>query len=259
MGETNDSKHGVQSLEVGMRVLHAMAQGDRAMMLKDIAAASGMAPSKAHRYLVSFIRAGLVEQDPATARYDLGAFALQLGLVALDRIDRIRLGLDAIIALRDAINETTALAVWTPQGAVVVRWERPRRPIVVNVLTGTALGLLDSAAGRVFGAWLPALRTEALMRAELAAGRGGVHTPQAARALLEATRARGYARLASDHQVAGIEAAAAPVFNFRGDISMALIVVGVAGSIDLGPDSAALAALRDAAAQLSARLGAPGA
>ena len=255
MNDDQGSKHGVQSLEVGMRVLRAMADGERAMMLKDIAAAAGMAPSKAHRYLVSFIRAGLVEQDPATARYDLGAFALQLGLVALDRIDRIRLGLDAITALRDTINETTALAVWTPQGAVVARWERPRRPIVVNVLTGTALGLLDSAAGRVFGAWLPSARTDALLQAAVAAGRGASTLP-AARALLDATRARGYSHLAAEHQVGGIEAAAAPVFNFRNDVTMALIVVGVAGSIDLGASSPALTALRDAAAQLSARLGA---
>jgi DNA-binding IclR family transcriptional regulator len=130
-----------------------MVNGQRSMMLKEIAAAADMPASKAHRYLVSLIRAGLVEQDPMSSRYDLGPFALNIGLVALDRLDRVRLGLNAIAEMRDEINQTTALAVWGDKGPVVVRWERPRRPITVNVITGTVLELLSSATGRVFAAW----------------------------------------------------------------------------------------------------------
>ena len=58
MSEELEGKHGVQSLEVGMSILRAMANGQRSMMLKDIAAAADMPASKAHRYLVSLIRAG---------------------------------------------------------------------------------------------------------------------------------------------------------------------------------------------------------
>ena len=143
MSDDMVGKHGVQSLEIGMGILGAMVNGQRAMMLKDIAAAADMPASKAHRYLVSLIRAGLVEQDPLTSRYDLGPFALNIGLVAIDRLDRVRLGLTAIAQLRDQINRTTALAVWSDNGPVIVRWERPRRPITVNVVTGTALDIPD--------------------------------------------------------------------------------------------------------------------
>ena len=148
-----------------MSLLKAMVAGQQAMMLKDIAAAADMPASKAHRYLVSLIRSGLVEQDPLSSRYTLGPFALNLGLVALGRLDRVRLGLSAIADLRDAINETTALAVWGGQGPVIVRWERPRRPITVNVITGATLSLLASAAGRVFAAWLPPAQIEPVLEA----------------------------------------------------------------------------------------------
>ena len=84
MNDEVDGKHGVQSLEIGMGILRAMVNGQRSMMLKEIAAGADMPASKAHRYLVSLIRAGLVEQDPASSRYDLGPFALNIGLVALD-------------------------------------------------------------------------------------------------------------------------------------------------------------------------------
>ncbi|ENO89330.1 IclR family transcriptional regulator [Thauera linaloolentis] len=260
MSTANDElegKHGVQSLEVGMSILRAMATGRRSMMLKDIAQAAGMPPSKAHRYLVSLIRSGLVEQDRLTSRYDLGPFALNLGLVALDRVDRIRLGLLAINDLRDLTNETVALSVWSEGGPVVVRWERPRRPITVNVVTGTSLSLLRSAGGRVFAAWLPERQTEALIGRELDSGRtpAGVRSMDDARALLAQVRDAGLAILTGDYFARGVEAAAAPVFNFKNEITMAIAIVGVEGSMDLSPGGATLAALRRAADDLSRRLG----
>ncbi|ATE61577.1 IclR family transcriptional regulator [Thauera sinica] len=257
MSEELEGKHGVQSLEVGMAILRAMAAGKRSMMLKDIAIAASMPPSKAHRYLVSLIRSGLVEQDRLTSRYDLGPFALNLGLVALDRIDRIRLGLAAITDLRDVTNETTSLAVWSDDGPVVVRWERPRRPITVNVVTGTSLSLLSSAAGRVFAAWLPERQTEALLLKEIEAGKApGVASLAQARAVLAEVREQGAAILSRGYFARGVEAAAAPVFNFKNEITMSIALVGVEGSMDLTPGSPTLDELRRATHELSLRLGA---
>lgn len=252
-----DGKHGVQSLEVGLRLLRAMVQqGQRAMMLKDIAAAAGMPPPKAHRYLVSLIRAGLIEQDPVTSRYDLGPFALTLGLVAIDRLDRIRLGLAAIAELRDEINETTALAVWSEHGPVIVRWERPRRPVTVNVVTGTALDLLTSASGRVFAAWLPREMTAARIEQELAASQNPqLKTWADVEALFAMVRREGYAHVADYHLVPGVEAIAAPVFNFKNEITLAMLVVGVKGMFDPSPEGPVTTALKRAAERLSARLG----
>ncbi len=258
MSEELEGKHGVQSLEVGMGILKAMVTGKRSMMLKDIAAAADMPPSKAHRYLVSLIRTGLVEQDPHTSRYNLGPFALNIGLVAIDRLDRIRLGLAAISDLRDEINETTALAIWGDNGPVIVRWERPRRPITVNVVTGTTLGLLSSAAGRVFGAWLPAGQTRAIVRRELESRKNlpaGVETVEDAEALLAEVRNRGVSAISGDYIFRGVEAVAAPVFNFKNELTMSMVIVGVEGSIDMGPDSTVIARLKDAADSLSRRLG----
>ncbi len=257
MSEDLEGKHGVQSMEVGLSLLKAMVGGRRSMMLKEIATAAGMPPSKAHRYLVSLIRAGLVEQEAYSSRYSLGPFALNLGLVALDRLDRIRLGLTAVANLRDTINETTALAVWSDTGPVIVRWERPRRPITVNVVTGTTLGMLSTTAGRVFAAWLPEERTASLIAGEIEAGQApaSIRTLEDARELLARIRQRGVAVISGDYIVHGIEALAAPVFNFQNEITLALVVVGVQGSIDLGDDSQVIRELKNAAHALSERLG----
>lgn len=260
MSDDLEGKHGVQSLEIGMGILRAMANGQRSMMLKDIAAAADMPASKAHRYLVSLIRAGLVDQDPLTSRYDLGSFALNLGLVALDRLDRVRLGLTTITEMRDEINQTTALAVWGDRGPVVVRWERPRRPITVNVTTGTALDLLTTAAGRVFAAWMPKKIVAPLIAEELKSAKlaPALKSRAAVDALLARIREQGYAPTDGQHKVPGVEAVAAPVFNFKNEITMAVLIVGVQGMLDISPESAVVKCLKRHAEALSLRLGAHG-
>lgn len=257
MDDELDGKQGVQSLEIGMSILKAMVAGHRSMMLKDIAAAAGMSPPKVHRYLVSLIRAGLVEQDPLTSRYDIGQFALRIGLVAIDRLDRIRLGVAAISDLRDQLNQTVALAVWADRGPVIVRWERPRRPITVNVVTGVHLHLLNSAGGRVFGAFMPKAKIDPLLADELKTLTlpDAIRTRARAEAMLDEVRRTGIATISEGYFAEGVEAAAAPVFNFKGEISMALVVVGVQGTLDMGLDGSLIADLRHAATDLSARLG----
>ena len=256
MNEEADGKHGVQSLEIGMSIVRTMVTGQRYMMLKDIAVASDMPASKVHRYLVSLIRSGVVEQDLQTSRYTLGPFALNMGLVALDRLDRVRLGLTAIAELRDAINETTALAVWSETGPVIVRWERPRRAITVNVVTGTSLKLLTSAAGRVFAAWLPKALIDPLTSNELKdKALPDVKTKADVQALLSKVRADGVAPIKNNYMFKGVEAASAPVFNFKNEITMALSVVGVGGVIDMSENSPVITELKRAAKELSERLG----
>lgn len=261
MSDELEGKHGVQSLEVGMGILRAMVNGHRSMMLKDIAAAAEMPPSKAHRYLVSLIRAGLVEQDPMTSRYDLGPFALNIGLVAIDRLDRIRVGLAAIAELRDEINETTALAVWSERGPVIVRWERPRRPITVNVVTGTALDLLTSASGRIFAAHLPKATVDPLIERELATTQlpADIRNRKDVDRLLDDVRRSGISGVSGYHLVPGVEAVGAPVFNFKNEITIVMLVVGVQGMFDTNPEGPVVLALKRAAKALSERLGYTGA
>ena len=76
-------RQGIQSIEVGFRLLSVLAATNRPMMLRDIAKGAAMPAAKAHRYMVSFLRVGIVEQDVGSGRYDLGAYALELGLSGL--------------------------------------------------------------------------------------------------------------------------------------------------------------------------------
>ena len=181
-------------------------------------------------------------------------------MVAVDRLDRIGLGLSAIAELRDEINETTALAVWSDKGPVIIRSERPYRPITVNVVTGTALNTLTSASGRIFAAWLPEASIKPLIAEEMRSPGlpPDVRTQKAFSSLIASIRKQGVAAVTDYHLVPGVAAVAAPVFNSKGEITLSLLAVGVKGMIDMSPDGAVVGALKRSAHALSLRLGSHG-
>ena len=69
-------RRGIQSAETGVRLLEALERANGPLALKDLSARADLDPSSAHRYLASFVRCGLVRQEP-DARYDLGPLALR--------------------------------------------------------------------------------------------------------------------------------------------------------------------------------------
>jgi DNA-binding IclR family transcriptional regulator len=247
---------GVQSIEVGGRLLRALAAASGAMMLRDIAAAAGMPPAKAHRYLASFARLGLVEQREPSGHYDLGAFALELGLGALARIEPLAIADPVLRELRDEIGQTVALAVWANHGATIVRWLGANTPVAASLRVGSVMPLTRSATGGAFLAWLPEAQTRALLRAELEENRRlGLEPSTAAaveRAVAEARR-HGLAR--TSHFIDGISGIAAPVFGHAGDMQLALVALGYSATLQLALHGPHVAAVRQRAAWLSARLG----
>jgi len=258
---TARAPQGIQSLETGGALLHALVASAGPTMLKDLAAAAGMPPAKAHRYLVSFVRLGLVEQDPVTGWYELGTFALQMGLTALARVDAVRLAAPVMRELATSLGTTIAAAVWGNRGPTIVRWEESTQAVIVYLRAGAVMPLLASAIGRCFAAWMPPARIEPLLEAELAAAararRPGLPASRrAVDAMMKDIRARGLAR-AEGTLLPGISAVAVPVFDHRGEIVLALSALGYAGGFDAGIEGKPARALMAASRELSLRLGAP--
>jgi len=71
-----------------------------------------MTPAKAHPYLVSLGKLGLIEQDAASGRYGLGPLAMQLGLISLQQLDPLALATPLLEPLAAEIGHTVAVAVW---------------------------------------------------------------------------------------------------------------------------------------------------
>jgi len=248
---TKRKQWGIQSVEVAAGLLRALIASGRPAPLKDIAGLARLHPGKAHRYLVSLTRAGLVEQDAATGHYGIGALAIALGLAGQRNVDVVRVARSRLPALRDTIDETVLLALWSQQGPVVFDLEESARPVTMNVRVGSILPLLTTATGRVFAAFLPDPLTRTLIAAERAATR----TSNAAIGkLLARTRTIGLAHVSGD-LVPGVNALAAPVFDHKGRIAAVIGVLGRREDLDVAFDGPVARALREAADGISQRLG----
>ena len=254
---------GIQSVEVGFALLEVLAQAAGPLMLRDLAAAAGMSAAKAHRYLVSFQRLGLVTQDTGTTRYDLGPAALKLGLASLSRLDAVKLARERVAILLEEIGHTMALAVWGNHGPTIVHWaESPLAP-PVNLRLGDVMPLLSSATGRCFAAFLSRegqlAKIAPMIERELASARklGRTDMPTnltEVQAMLEETRRHGLGRVVHV-LLPGIVGFCAPVFDADGHIALGILAMGSSASFDPDWNGAVARPLRQAAARLSSDLG----
>ena len=252
---------GIQSIEVGAPLLTALVAAPGPLTLTALAAAAGMTRSKAHKYLTSFGRVGLVAQNPITGRYTIGRLAIELGFAALRRMDMVEIAQEALDDLRDRLDMTASLTIWANHGPTIVRRAENRQSISLVVQLGTVLPLLTSSNGRIFAAYLDRRVTQELIDAELAVPKGsaakaGLRGPADVDALVAKVRHHGIASAAGTVH-AGVIGISAPVFDHSKSLVAALTVVGVDGMYDLSPARDPALTLAKTAAALSRRLGAP--
>lgn len=259
-GENGEKvRSGIQSIEVGFRLLDVLTSEPRAMMLRDLAQRAGMSPAKAHRYLVSFSRLGVVSQDPVSGRYELGGFALQMGLARLARVDGVKLARIALTELRDQLDQTVGIAVWGNQGPTIVHWMESSHPAKASLKLGDVMPLLGSATGLLFAAYLPPGKTAAMIERELAdthrsPHHGGPRSRAEVDAVLADVRAHEAARV-EGMLLPTIHAFCMPVFDAVGELALAIIALGHEGTFDIAWDGEIDTALRACAQKLSYELG----
>jgi DNA-binding IclR family transcriptional regulator len=247
-------RNGVQSVAIAAAILKALTAGGGELPLKGLTAATGMPRAKVHRYLASLRAAGLIDQDAETGHYRIGSAAVTIGLVGLGRTSPVRQVQDALPRLRDAIGETVTAAIWGDHGPTIVAMEESDHPVTMNVRMGSVLPLLSSVIGRVFLAFMPESMTRPLIAAERRGRATGLPTKQEISELLADIRRRKVS-FAHSPLLPGVDAVAAPVFDYRGKLAAVICAVGRTEAMRTDWNSPAVKTLDDAARDLSHRLG----
>jgi DNA-binding IclR family transcriptional regulator len=244
-------QRGIQSVEVGFRLIRALETASGKLSLKALAEIAEMPTSSAHLYMVSYCRLGLAVQDPITLRYGIGAYAVQLGLAGLRQLEVPDVARAYLEELQEKIPLATYLSIWGNMGPTIVLKLDGRLQSPLSVKVGYVSPLLSSATGAVYLTFMPEHELKLVLKRELAeSGKQKVD--------LEAVR-----RQVRDSGVGisvgqmneGYAAVSAPVFNHDDRLAASITALGPHSLVDRSPGGSLARSLQRTAAKIASALG----
>ncbi|MGY6251017.1 IclR family transcriptional regulator [Bosea thiooxidans] len=255
-GTTGKAK-GINSILNGFGLLRALVENG-AMGLKELSHRAGLSAAQAHAYLISLKQVNVVEQDEASGRYQLGQFALVLGLARLRSIEPLERVFDRAAILARETDSMVIVSVFSTAAPVVVRVLNPPRDFLVASRVGHVPSMIDTCTGRVFAAFMPKDEIDPILATEFASqDQKGFPTHYTFETLgeeIERIRRQGYAGVTGSPN-RFLSSLSAPIFNGFGQLECVLTITAAAKHISLAPDGADVRRLIDVTASLSAELG----
>lgn len=211
--------------------------------------------STAYRLLSTLRERGLVEQDAASEKYRLGFGLVMLASSVTADLDVAQSSKAACDWLADRTGETVTVAVLDGDDAVIVHQSNSGSSVLSVDWSGSHTPLHATAAGKVFLNYMPEDQ-----RSRVIAGPNERYTESTfvdadlLREDLSSCLKQGYWYTTEELEV-GLNAVAAPVFGADGEVVAAVSVSGPA--FRMGPESfeEAGSITREAAADISRRLG----
>lgn len=150
MAEPQEPKNSIQVIERMMSLLDALAAAPEPQALKQIAAATGLHPSTAHRILGAMTHARFVERGEAGS-YRLGIRLLELGNLVKSRINLREVALPFMQRLHEEIGEAVNLGIRHDDEIVYIERTSSGRSLVrVVYLVGGRAPLHLTSVGKLF-------------------------------------------------------------------------------------------------------------
>lgn len=240
---------GTSTLDLALRVLEFLAQSSHPLPLAAIATRFSASKPTVYRHLRALLEQGFVQQDPVTGHYEPGIKLVVIGEAARNRFGVVRAAHDDLIALRDATKQAVTVCALVQDDVVVLDLLQGRSVIEFGIRPGTRLDLRNSSHGKIWLAFGPPHLT-AIAERMRASGDKSVSLSQE----IDTIRARGWST-APNQVVAGVNAMAAPIFDFTGKLVGSMAIVGATQFIAEEPSREHVKAILDASQRISQRLG----
>jgi IclR family acetate operon transcriptional repressor len=206
----------VQSLVRGLSLMGVLARGE-GMTLKDIAQATDLPLTTAHRLIGTLLAHGFAQADPDRGTYTVGAEAFRVGMAYLAVRKLVEIARPHLKALLDATHETANLALLEGDAIIYAAQAESHLPVRAFFRPGRRTPLAVSAVGK---ACLAALDPDE-RAARLAGLRLDPPTPKAAASLealaarIDAARRDGFA-IDDEEQSIGLRCIGAAILDERG-------------------------------------------
>jgi IclR family transcriptional regulator, KDG regulon repressor len=231
---------GTQSVLLTVTLLECLASQPRATSISDLAKSIGTSKSRVFRHLRTLLACDYVVQDEAGGQYSVGPRLLALCRAATERRDLAMVAGPYMEDLRARFGHSTIVSRIEVEGVRVLTSISGEAGLVLAVRAGTLLPFDRSAQGRIALAFGDAGLAQVRRRFEKE------HPGELAR-----IRAVG---IAAAQMRVGLMGIAAPIFDAERRLIGTLALLNTAGEMKAS-ESAAGAALRDAARAVSHQLG----
>lgn len=256
MGKT-ESRTGVQSIDRAVAVLRCFGRRTPELGISEIARSTELSTSTVHRLLVAMQQGGLVQQV-AGRKYALGPLLVQLARSGAFPTTLRDAALETMRELRDRYDETVAIHELLPsyERAVVDQVESHQELRRTYTELGTPIPLPLGAPGKAMLAYVPVDVRRSIFAQPIAQV-----TPETITdvvelsAQLDQIRELGHS-LSFAERTPGIRTVAAPLFDHSGRVVGCLSISGPEMRMPRSRMDDLAPAIRDAAWQVSARLGA---
>jgi IclR family transcriptional regulator, pca regulon regulatory protein len=249
-----------QSLERGLAILGCFTPEKPVQGIADIADDLGMSRSTTHRYVITLVALGYLEQG-ASRKYRLGLRVTDLGMSALNSTGLREHSRPYLEDLRQRTSYTVNLAVLDGLEILYVdrarSFRRGQSKIDLGLALGSRLPAYCTAMGKLLLAHLPEPEQRELI-AEMRLARRGPNTITSKKGLrLELERVREMGFAVNDEELApGLHSISAPVRNDTREVIAAVNMAAHSSMISLGELVEHLGPhLITAADGISARLG----
>ena len=244
----------IRSVDRAVAILDLLAQdGWRAGA--EVARELGVHRSTALRLLGTLERHALVERDPRTAKYRLGRRLPQLARVVSGELDLRHVARPVCEALAASSGETVTLDVLDGDEIVPIEQSTGSTAFVSVNWLGRRTPVHCTASGKVILAFAAdPLRQRVLARPLVPMTPRSISDVAELEKQVAAAREGGFARTFEELEV-GLDAIAAPVFSTDGEVVAAIDVSGPAHRLQAGGGPDLVGLTREAASDLSRRLG----
>jgi DNA-binding IclR family transcriptional regulator len=246
---------GLASVDLVLSLIELLAGSARSRAMSDIAREMGISKARAHRHLRALVQHGYVLQDPDTERYEIGIKLLALGEAVRDRFDVMGAARPEMGRLRDETGQTVTVSALVEESVIILELLQGKTLVEFGVRPGSALDFHASAHGHVALAFGPSHLLEQAVERDLKAWTPSTLVdPKKLTAEIEKVRRQRWAT-AADQLLVGVNALAAPIFDYRNEWRGTIAIVGATRFIPAIPSPEQLAQVTEAAAEASRRLG----
>jgi IclR family transcriptional regulator, KDG regulon repressor len=245
------------SVQKALRLLSSFSVEKPELSLVEIASETGLSVSTTHRLLATLEAEQFIERMNDSGHYRLAIKMFELGSVVLNRMELNIVGTPVLARLATETEDTAYLSVLCDDSVLcIARIEGSRHLRSQFLAVGRHLPLHAGAASKALLAHLPEARVRHLIdRYPLTSytDKTITNTEAFLKHLVE-VRVQGYA-LSDEEVTRGITAIAAPIVDLNGRVISAISLAGAAGRFGPGNRPFLVSRVKEAASQISARLG----